>query len=562
MGRRLPLVLTLLLALLAGTTTAGQADPPPTERARGTSRIGTAVALSQLAFDTADVALLARADKHFDAVASAPLAAELDAPLLLTDRDVLPGEVAAELDRLGVSEVVILGGPGAVSEDVEVALAERGVTTRRVRGTSRFSTAAAVANEVVRLGGPVDQVLVAIGSHPNPARNLWADALAAGNLATRLRAPVLLTDGVTLSPETAQAIDRLGVARATIVGGTGAISSDVEADLEALGLQVDRLRGANRYSTGLAIVDRAREVADGDPVGVLVAASGADFPDALGGVVAAWKLGGVLVLVPPSLPLGEELEAWLPSVADANQRLVVAGGPGAVSDASVQRAQQLLDPLYDPPGPPGTSDEFNGSALDTGVWNVRRGDAADITVSGGSLHVEMTQQALWYNQQAGLLISQDVTGDFAVTARVLARRSSDPSRPPDQTVHLGGLAARDPASDTGPENYVFVVTGYDVNDLSTEWKTTVDDQSTFDGPFTGRSDAEVRICRVGQVFTLMERPVTGGAWTVLQVVDRAATRPLPQTLQVGAVAYTNSPPDLRVTFEEVVFDLPDQVACS
>ncbi len=561
MVRRPLLVVVLLLGLLAGTTASGLADPPPTERARGSGRIGTAVALSRLAFPSADAVLLARSDTHFDAVASAPLAAELDAPLLLTDRNQLPGEVADELDRLGASEVVILGGTGAVSADVEAALVDLGLDTRRIRGSSRFSTAAAIADEVVRLGGPVEQVLVAIGSHPDPARNLWADALAAGNLATRLRAPVLLTDGASLSAETRQALDRLGVDRITIVGGTGAIGQAVEDELGAGGRQVERLRGADRYSTGLAIVDRAREATEGDPVGVLVAASGADFPDALGGVAAAWKLGGVLVLVPRSPPLGDDLETWLPSVADANERLVVAGGPGALSDQSVARMQQLLDPLYDPAGEPGTSDRFDGSSLDTALWDVRRGDAADITVESGNLRVVMTKQALWYNQQDGLLISQQVGGDFAVTARVLVRRSSDPSRPPDQAIHLGGLAARDPASDNGAENYVFVVTGYDVNDLSTEWKTTVDDQSTFDGPFTGRSDAEVRICRRGQVFTLMERPLSGGAWTVLQVVDRSVSRPLPDTLQVGAVAYTNSPPDLDVRFQEITFASTDDVDC-
>lgn len=559
----------LTVALCAGTVTAAQAAPPATQRASGGTRTATAVALSEIAFDSADVALLARADTHFDAVASAPLAAALDAPLLLTNRDSLPQSVLEELDRLGATEVIILGGTGAVAPVVEQQLRDFGYTTRRVSGKTRFLTAIAIADELaVQRGTPTDRAILAIGSHPSPDRNLWADALAAGNLATRQLAPVLLTDGATLTSDTLAALRRLEVVKITIVGGTGAIAASIQDELQADGFEVARLSGKTRYATALAIVNAARadDIAASrpDPVTTIIIASGADFPDALGGVVAAWKLGGVLVLVPPSGTLGEDLDAWLPRRAGHTERLIVAGGAKAVSDATVATVQRRLDPEggADPePTVDGTTDGFDGSSLDTSLWKVRRGDTANITVENGGLHLAMTKQALWYNEQAGLLVSQDVAGDFAVTARVQVRRSSDRTLSPTETIHLGGLAARDPASDFGAENYVFVVAGVDVNDASTEWKTTVNDVSTYDGPFTGRTDAELRICRRGQVFTLLERPWSGGAWTVLQTVDRAASQPLPTTLQVGAVAYTNSQPDLDVRFEEIAFTTPDEVAC-
>lgn len=100
------------------------------------------------------------------------------------------------------------------------------------------------------------------------------------------------------------------------------------------------------------------------------------------------------------------------------------------------------------------------------------------------------------------------------------------------------------------ENYVFIVVGDDVNDLSVETKTTTDSMSTYDGPSWGSADAELRLCRVGGDFYLTKRVVGTLVWAP---PIHFARPDLPGTLEVGPNAYTLTAPDLTVTFDEVVF---------
>lgn len=89
---------------------------------------------------------------------------------------------------------------------------------------------------------------------------------------------------------------------------------------------VTRIQGADRYGTSVALSQASFQ--PGVPVAYV--ATGANYPDALSGAAAAAQDKGPLLLVrPTSLPpgLAEELTRLAPG------RIVVQGGPGAVSDA-------------------------------------------------------------------------------------------------------------------------------------------------------------------------------------------------------------------------------------
>lgn len=200
----------------------------------------------------------------------------------------------------------------------------------------------------------------------------------------------------------------------------------------------------------------------------------------------------------------------------------------------------------------GLSDIFDDSALDPS-WTVLRPNQAHIGVAGGSLSLTANGHSLWFQASRGPLIHKLVTGDFRVTARVHARRASDESLPPNQNIHLGGLMARDPASESGGlgENYVFIVVGQDENDPSIETKTTANPTSTYEGPPWPDPDADLRICRLGSTFRLWKRAVGSSAWTLAATFDRPD---LPDTLQVGPFIYAASGnPDLLARFDDVVF---------
>lgn len=201
------------------------------------------------------------------------------------------------------------------------------------------------------------------------------------------------------------------------------------------------------------------------------------------------------------------------------------------------------------------SDDFAGAALDPS-WSVLHPELVTTTVSGGALRVRAAAQSLWFNASEGPQIHKAVTGDFMVTSRVAARSVASPSSPPSKPIHLGGLMARDATG--AAQSYVFVVVGYDENDVSVETKTTAASVSTYDGPSWPSPDAELRICRVGSALRLRKR--TGaGAWQDAAAYDRPD---LPATLRVGPVIYAYAnPPDLDVTFDEVTFAAPTAADC-
>lgn len=319
---------------------------PTVTRVSGSNRIATSVALSQTAFpDGAPAAVLARADRFPDALAAAGLAAAVDGPVLLTTSTGLHPDVIAELARLGVAKVYLAGGTSALGVQIETDLDARATPARRVSGPDRFSTAAAVADEILAVTGRsrFDKVIVALGAHPDPARDAWPDALAAGSLAAQTGAPILLTAPGGLVDATRQVISQATApgALAWIVGGTAALGSDVERALVALGTRTERLSGPDRHATGVAIVTAAIE--QGASLDAVVLASSRSFPDALAAAPAAAALSGVVLLVDPTdLMRAPSVAAFLAGRAIGS--VVIAGGSAAVSPAVERQVTAIVAP--------------------------------------------------------------------------------------------------------------------------------------------------------------------------------------------------------------------------
>jgi putative cell wall-binding protein len=95
------------------------------ERVAGPDRLATALAVSRASFGPGAGAVYLATGANFpDGLAGTPAAAGEGAPVLLVG-DELTDAVTAEIERLEVRRVVILGGEAAVSADVEQALRDR-----------------------------------------------------------------------------------------------------------------------------------------------------------------------------------------------------------------------------------------------------------------------------------------------------------------------------------------------------------------------------------------------------------------------------------------------------
>ncbi len=320
-------------------------DDDVVTRRAGSNRIDTAASLSQAAFPSAHDAILARADQFPDALAASALAAQVDGPILLTNSDALHPSTAAELQRLGVAHVYLAGGTAALAPQVDDDLAQLGIATTRLAGSSRFETAAAIADEIVRIGGRVSQVVVALGASPDASR-AWPDALVAGNLAVTGRAPIVLVQPDGVPAASMAAIRRVLAGRQVwITGGDRAVHPATEQQLRDAGYDVRRLAGPDRYATAVTVVEEARR--QGASVAPTVLASGLNFPDALVAVPVAWKLGGVLLLVDATdLDHSDVTGAWLTVHRDAVDDAYLAGGAGAIAD---RVRLQVFDRIQDRP---------------------------------------------------------------------------------------------------------------------------------------------------------------------------------------------------------------------
>ncbi len=294
-----------------------------------------------------------------DALAGSTLAGVLGCPLLLTHPTSLWTTVSAEVRRLGADTVYVLGGAGAVSEDVASALDSiPGVTVRRIAGDDRYDTAAAIARSAADLGDTSRLAFVVNGQ-------CFPDALSASPAATWNGSPILLTLPDSLPAVTESAIRETGVTDVVIVGGAGVVSESVRSRLEGIlgSGHVLRVAGTDRYETaerfavwasrpaawsgdtrprtGTPADPRAIEALDPTTYGI---ASGADFPDALSGGVFCGLAGSPILLTAPDavspwvfdlhlvLPAGtRDYYAELVTSGLTPGRTFVFGGTGAVS---------------------------------------------------------------------------------------------------------------------------------------------------------------------------------------------------------------------------------------
>ncbi len=298
---------------------------PVVERVFGTGRIETGVELSREAFSDAPAAVLARADAFPDALAAASLAAEIGGPVLLTGSDRLAPVVADELRRLGVERVYLAGGPAALAPQVQADAAALGVDVVRLAGVDRFVTADAIGREVVRLGGPVERVVLARADD-------FPDALAASNVATYGRAPILLAATTELPQQTQRALDALlpdGAGEVLVAGGSAVVAPEVESAVAARGHDVRRLSGGTRFDTAVALAREA--VALGADLQPTVVANGFAFPDALAAGPAAHAQGGALLIVDPVDATRSQVVLDLLTSRDEVQTVLVAGGDQAIA---------------------------------------------------------------------------------------------------------------------------------------------------------------------------------------------------------------------------------------
>lgn len=191
------------------------------ERLSGISRYETAVVIAEKLAELKGVPtelFLANGASFADALSVGPVAAAGGSPLLYVpssgELDYTTGEFIASCNT---QNVVVLGGTGAVIEDVGHSLSTYGVVEfQRVSGKNRYATCLEIIKKYSDRFGSGYTLTLATGK-------AFPDALAGGAFAASIDAPLLLTDK-NISADAKEWVSGQNFEQLYIFGGTAAVT--------------------------------------------------------------------------------------------------------------------------------------------------------------------------------------------------------------------------------------------------------------------------------------------------------------------------------------------------
>ena len=225
----------------------------------GEDRFTTAVEVSKQLVgenETANAVVLVGEDAIVDGLAAAPLAKKVGAPILLTKANQLPEATEKEMLRvlgnnLSNKTVYLVGGEARISKELEAKIAKLGVKVERLAGNTRFETSLKIAEKVTS-GATVDTAFVVGG-------NGEADAMSISAYAAKKEAPIVVVDKNEVSEEAMELLEGKNI---EIIGGTGVVSEEVEAQLKEMVKEdstqdntVVRLAGNTRQETNAKVIN-------------------------------------------------------------------------------------------------------------------------------------------------------------------------------------------------------------------------------------------------------------------------------------------------------------------
>lgn len=194
----------------------------------------------------------------------------------------------------------------------------------RIGGTDQYATAAAMARQ--GWPGTAGNVVLAAGMD-----FALVDALAAGPLASELKAPVLLTDGGNRLNSFAKGeLERLKPQKVYITSGTAVIKPPVIEELKGMGITPVQLGGYDQYETSVNI---AKELTNqgADVSQVVLAAGWLNPADALS-VAPIAAAQGMPILTTTRDRLPASVQTYLDSIKAQVTDAYVVGGSAVVSE--------------------------------------------------------------------------------------------------------------------------------------------------------------------------------------------------------------------------------------
>lgn len=152
------------------------------------------------------------------------------------------------------------------------------------------------------------------------------DALTATPYASLKKAPILMTQSTKLNEDTKKELTRRGVKTVDIVGGVNSVSDSVKAEIEAMGITVNRIAGDSKYDTALEVAKQIDDISD---ISKIAVANGEVLADAVSVAAPAAQNKMPIILAHPTKGLDAETKKYIDS--QGVSKSYVIGGTSSVS---------------------------------------------------------------------------------------------------------------------------------------------------------------------------------------------------------------------------------------
>lgn len=281
---------------------------PTISRLFGNNRYETA---SKVAIDNwkqSNYAILTYGEDYPDALSAAPLAGKYNAPILLTQKNIIPVSTLSAISQLGVKNIFLIGGAGVISYNIEKQLIDLGISVTRLYGKNRYETNIQIAKQL----SDVSQIAVVTGED-------YSDALSIGPIAVKLNMPIILVGSSTVPQVVKEYIVNKNINKTYVIGKGTSINN-----IDGLP-NVIEINGQDKYARNMAIINNFKNTLD---LSSFYLTTGENFADGLSSSVLAGLKGNPLLLV------GNEIKNQkdLLQSASANINIKIIGGLGAVSN--------------------------------------------------------------------------------------------------------------------------------------------------------------------------------------------------------------------------------------
>jgi putative cell wall-binding protein len=311
-------------------------------RLAGSDRYHMAVQVSQAGWHKSDYVIVVRGDDFADALCAGPLAKKYNAPILFTEKYRLNTSTLKEIKRLEADRVIIIGGYGAISRNIDNTLDSEGINEiERIYGANRYETSVKIAQ---RLGSK--EAALATGGE-------YADALSISAVAAAKGFSILLTYPDDLPSIVQQHLNNYKLEKIYLIGGEKAITKHTEQQVHS----PLRLAGKNRYETNRLVLEYFAQDLDFNKIFTAPGEGKDNYTYALAGAALAAQTSSPIVLNSSILP--EETKDFVRSKMTVASEIIALGGkdvvPTEVLSQYRQGFNQIIKSIFDQEGVYGPS---------------------------------------------------------------------------------------------------------------------------------------------------------------------------------------------------------------